>query len=255
MPRKVGPVRPRKKDEKQYGRDIKRTVVDPIFQDLRRGLAEAASVNDVYRELDGVVNLANTRGVPEPLVRQNIERLRDYHRARLIQTFSSALAVDITPLLTNPAVYQFIEAKIRENVALIRTIPERFHASLVGRLQTDFRVEAFNQERLASVLRSEYGSTGYNVTRITRDQTTKTIGNLTEIRQRQVGIRGYRWSTSKDERVRPTHVANSGRFFAWDQPPAETGPPGYDVLCRCVAIPAVTRADRERLQSMLRVAA
>ena len=48
-------------------------------------------------------------------------------------------------------------------------------------------------------------------------------------------------------RVRPTHVANSGIVFAWDAPPAN-GHPGEDIQRQCVAIAVITRAHHERLK-------
>ncbi len=46
----------------------------------------------------------------------------------------------------------------------------------------------------------------------------------------------YIWRTSGDNKVRASHAANSGKIFAWDNPP-ETGHPGEDYNCRCTAEP------------------
>ena len=46
----------------------------------------------------------------------------------------------------------------------------------------------------------------------------------------------YVWRTRRDGRVRPSHAANDGKIFAWDNPPP-TGHPGYESGCRCVAMP------------------
>lgn len=46
----------------------------------------------------------------------------------------------------------------------------------------------------------------------------------------------YIWRTRDDERVRPSHAANNGKIFAWDNPPP-TGHPGEDYGCRCTAEP------------------
>lgn len=72
---------------------------------------------------------------------------------------------------------------------------------------------------------------------IARDQVSKLNGRITEARQTSLGVEYYRWSTSNDDRVRPTHVENDGKVFAWSSPPPETGHPGQDIQCRCVAIP------------------
>lgn len=46
----------------------------------------------------------------------------------------------------------------------------------------------------------------------------------------------YIWRTQGDENVRPSHAANNGPVFAWDDPPP-TGHPGEDYGCRCTAEP------------------
>ncbi len=46
----------------------------------------------------------------------------------------------------------------------------------------------------------------------------------------------YIWRTQGDGQVRPSHAANDGKIFAWDDPPS-TGHPGEDYGCRCTAEP------------------
>jgi len=46
----------------------------------------------------------------------------------------------------------------------------------------------------------------------------------------------YIWRTRRDSHVRPSHAANDGRVFEWNDPPA-TGDPGEDYGCRCTAEP------------------
>lgn len=46
----------------------------------------------------------------------------------------------------------------------------------------------------------------------------------------------YIWRTQGDDKVRPSHAANEGKIFAWDNPPA-TGNPGDEYGCRCTAEP------------------
>ena len=248
MARSPGPVRPLRKHERKYDRALRRAVLEPLFRDLREGLADAVSITQVYRAADAAVEAAVVRGVPIELIRKSLASIDTYHRARIIKSFGAALGIDIGYLLTNPQIEMFMRRKIGENVDLISTIPPRMHAGLTRKLQDEFRAAPFDRQRLTRVVREEYGSTGYNLRRIVRDQSTKMTGELTEIRQRQMGVEGYKWSTSSDERVRDAHRANDGKFFRWDNPPAETGHPGADVQCRCVAIPALTRADRERLK-------
>lgn len=44
----------------------------------------------------------------------------------------------------------------------------------------------------------------------------------------------YIWRTQGDSKVRPSHRANDGKIFSWDDPPP-TGHPGEDFGCRCFA--------------------
>ena len=70
------------------------------------------------------------------------------------------------------------------------------------------------------------------------------------MQQEDAGCTKYRWSSSKDSRVRDCHRALDGKIFRWDDPPemwyetkadrVYTGRhchPGEDYCCRCVAIP------------------
>ncbi len=46
----------------------------------------------------------------------------------------------------------------------------------------------------------------------------------------------YVWATVGDDKVRPSHAANDGMIFSWDEPPS-TGHPGEEAGCRCSAEP------------------
>ena len=73
---------------------------------------------------------------------------------------------------------------------------------------------------------------------IARDQTNKLNGQLTEARQRAVGVERYTWQTAQDRRVRDDHAMLQGQEFAWDKPPS-IGHPGQPIQCRCVAVPVL----------------
>lgn len=81
---------------------------------------------------------------------------------------------------------------------------------------------------------------------VARDQASKFNAALTQARHEDLGITHYRWSTSGDERVRESHIENDGKIFAYDDPPEETGHPGHDINCRCVAIPVLDKAEIEK---------
>ena len=228
MPRRPRGVRPRRKDERAYELAIRRQLLDPTVARMTERLELASSAGEAWLLAEqAVIDLPDMR----PAVGAQLGRMDRYHRARMTRTFSAALGVDIGPLLSNFRTNVFINQKIGENVALIRTIDPRFREGLKERIQQTFAEAPFDQQRLREVLQKEFRSSGYNLRRITRDQTSKTIGGLSEIRQTEIGIEKYRWVTAGDERVRPTHADNDQKVFAWASPPDATGHPGSDIQC------------------------
>lgn len=98
-------------------------------------------------------------------------------------------------------------------------------------------------EDIARQLEDQLDVTESKAALLARDQTLKLAGEMTELRQRNVGVEEYDWDTSDDERVRPAHAALEGTRHAWNDPPIvdpRTGRkahPGGDYQCRCQAIP------------------
>ena len=214
---------------------------------IQQQLFAVQSAIAALQELDAAVTEHAAMATPSAAIADELERQQRYHRARLAQTFRAALGVDIRPLLLDPFLSGWMHQRIAENVALIVTIPERAHEGLRKRIIEAFQEAPFDQQALRKLVRDEFKSSGYNLRRIVRDQTNKLIGELTQIRQQQLGVSQYSWLTAQDERVRPTHVSKSGLIFRWDAPPPDTGHPGHDIQCRCLARPVLTSAERERL--------
>ena len=241
MPRPVNPVNPRRLDERLYDKSLRRAVLAPLMAQLRNGLSEASAASLALEIIDGVFRGWHTGGLVEDEVAAHAARLSGYHKRRLIQTFRAALGVDIRPVLADSAIEPLMTAWRRENVSLIRTIPERFHESLHRRVGETFAQRPFDQQALSKVLNREFKVTGSNLRRLTRDQTSKAVGQLTQARHQQLGIQEYTWRTAQDERVRPTHQVLDGTPQRWNSPPS-VGHPGQDIQCRCVPIPLIPEA-------------
>ena len=257
MARNPRAIRPRVTDARRYERALRRVLLAPMFGRLRSRLREATSEGEAQRIMAQVLEggwLQHRRTPDDEIgerairaIEQAIDDMNRWHYGKTVVTFRAAFKVDIRPYLSTPDVRAHMVERISENVDLIRTIPRRAHEGLKEKLRRMLVLEPFDQELMTRVIRQEYGSTGYNLRRIVRDQTNKTIGQLTQLRQTQIGIQSYQWLTSQDERVRPTHIRNSGLVFDWSNPPPVTGHPGHDIQCRCTAIPIVTQAQRQRL--------
>ena len=241
MPRPINGVGPRRIDELVYARNLRRLALNPLMAQLRSGLSEASATSLALEIIEGVFRRWRMGGLVDEEVAAHSARLSGYHRKRLIQTFRTALGIDIRPMLLDSAIEPLMTAWRRENISLIRTVPERFHGALYQRVSETFAQQPFDQQALSKVLNREFKVSGSNLRRITRDQTSKAVGQLTHARHRQLGIQEYTWRTAQDERVRPTHQVLDGTPQRWDNPPS-VGHPGQDISCRCVAIPVVPEA-------------
>lgn len=258
MARTVQPVRYRHKDARAYYKAMDRSVRRLIFRGLNDRLASVESVRQAMMVTDEVfrgVEANQQKWLRRDLIQQNLDSMEGYHRQRLISTFRSALDINISSVLSAPEVNAAMSARVGENVDLIKTIPRRSHAGLKRKMTERFAGSLFDRAELQQILREEYKSTGYNLRRLTRDQTSKVIGQLTEIRHRQVGITEYEWVTSGDERVRETHAMQDGEVYKWSDPPVTTGHPGNDIQCRCTARPVISVAKAYRLRRMVPKAA
>lgn len=91
-------------------------------------------------------------------------------------------------------------------------------------------------EELAVQIAERFDVGRSRATLIGRDQTNKLNGRLMEADFEAAGQPAYIWRTSRDERVRPTHVALEGTIQSWASPPS-VGHPGQDIQCRCTPAP------------------
>ena len=169
----------------------------------------------------------------------------EHSRREVGKSFKRVLGIDVNNLVTTPAIRNQFSSFVKENVSLIKTIPDQYFARIE---QVVHRGAATGRptKAIAADIQNVYGITKNRAKLIARDQVAKFNGTLTQVRQTDLGISKYTWSTSLDERVRgnpsglypkarPSHYVREGKTFSWDDPP-EDGHPGEPINCRCVAI-------------------
>lgn len=163
------------------------------------------------------------------------------HNAREL---ARTLAID--PFRGEAWLEAYVADATRANVALIKSIPASYFADL-ERVIGDGVRGGLRHEEIAKVILARFADktrpdlwvkAKSRATLIARDQVAKFNSELNRIRQTNLGLTRYTWSTSKDERVRPEHRRREGKVFTWADPPAD-GHPGIPVRCRCVAQPIV----------------
>jgi SPP1 gp7 family putative phage head morphogenesis protein len=197
---------------------------DPV-KEAERGLEE--TINKI------TVNLGKfATGAAERMV----DRENTFHRKRFIAEIKKAVGIDISSIATDDGIDILLERRVAENVDLINTIPSEYF-DRVRKTVTEGIARGDDFFSIRENLKKDFKITEGRARTIARDQVSKMNGALNEFRQNDIGITHYTWRTSEDERVRKSHKKNDGKRFAWNDPPSETGHPGNDVNCRCVADP------------------
>lgn len=160
----------------------------------------------------------------------------EFHRKTWRNELNQKTGIDLKQIMKTETVKPVMEKAIKDNVDLIKSIPKEYHDKIIEAIDKGM-IDGDDSFTLKKAVKEIGEVTESRATLIARDQTSKMLSDLNEVRQKEIGITGYIWSTAGDSRVRPSHAANEGKKFKWDNPPEETGNPGDDVQCRCVADP------------------
>ncbi|AUS01503.1 head morphogenesis domain protein [Vibrio phage 1.286.O._10N.286.55.C4] len=149
----------------------------------------------------------------------------------------------------NQAVSDYLDATVKDNVRLIKSIPDQYltqvESIVLGNMRAGMRPSAINKQ-----LQDQFGVTERRARVISRDQTSKAANGLAKKRMQSAGFEYYQWVTSEDERVRSRHRKISDKvtaygkgIYRWDDPPlsdkGEPISPGTDYSCRCIARPVL----------------
>lgn len=167
-------------------------------------------------------------------LRDQAEKVSRYNKRQLDKVLRSAVGADV--FMAQPYLEQELDAFAEANVNLITSIEERYFTDIQQRVQAGIR-SGQRHEQIAKDILARYDVTKSRAKLIARDQVSKLNGQLTNLRQKELGINKYRWRTSQDDRVRESHASKEGKVFSWDEPPSDTGHPGEDYQCRCTAEP------------------
>jgi len=162
--------------------------------------------------------------------------ISNFNQIQFEKVNKSVFGIDI--FIDQPYLSDQLNLFSRQNAQLITSLPEQDLLQVSGIVERGLQ-EGTRFTEIARDIQKRFGITRRRANLISRDQTTKLNASLTKLRQESAGITEYIWQTSGDERVRPTHRANDGKRFKWDNPPKATGHPGTDINCRCVAIPVM----------------
>lgn len=149
----------------------------------------------------------------------------------------------------NQAVSDYLDATVKDNVRLIKSIPDQYltqvESIVLGNMRAGMRPSAINKQ-----LQDQFGVTERRARVISRDQVSKASNGLAKKRMESSGFKYFQWIDSKDSRVRSRHkhISNKvtkygkGIYSFSDLPIGEQGvpvAPGQPIQCRCVMRPVL----------------
>ena len=142
-------------------------------------------------------------------------------------------------IVNNENLEDILVASTRENVSLIKSIPDEYFKKIETIVFTG-TTQGSTAGSMIKQIQELNGSTYKRAKLIARDQSSKLNSALTQQRAENIGSEEYVWRTAEDGiRVRETHRKHNGKTFRWDDPPKNTGHPGNDIQCRCIAQPVI----------------
>jgi SPP1 gp7 family putative phage head morphogenesis protein len=201
-------------------------------------VARGDDFSDTLKRLINSVIQAIKGKVEETIAESKIigVQIARYNKRQFDRITNSVFGIDI--FIDQPWLQDQLKLFGSQNAQLIRSLPAQELdqvAQIIERgLQEGSRFHSMTRD-----IQERFGITRRRAKLIARDQTSKLNASLTKLRQQELGVEEYIWQTAGDERVRPTHRAHDGKKFRWDDPPKDTGNPGTDINCRCVAVPVL----------------
>lgn len=144
------------------------------------------------------------------------------------------------------AVADVVKASIKQNVALIKSIPREYFLEIEGEVMRSIQTGR-GMADLQPFLEKRYGITKRRAALIARDQTSKATAAINRARMQGLGVKKFKWLHSMGgKEPRPLHknVLN-GNVYSFDDPPVidertgEKGFPGQLINCRCRMVPVI----------------
>lgn len=232
-----------------YNRDLQKLVAE-INSDVRSSLIgslksfEPEYIADAYAEtLNLIIRGIGKRyrdidSLATQISKSMVNDVDNKNRTSFYKAMNKAVGINLNSIIAEEGLNDILQSKVIENVGLIQSIPDEYFKKLITIVN-----EGTTRGKSAGGITKEIFKLGKTTKKrarlIARDQTQKLNSAISQNRQQNLGIEEYRWRTVGDEDVRDTHKSKNGKVFRWDKPPKDTGHPGEDIQCRCIAEPII----------------
>lgn len=160
---------------------------------------------------------------------------------------ASAKALEVVPEITAGSKSRLAD-EYSDNMELWI---KNFTEEMIGELREDVEANAmqgYRFDKLIDTIRNRSYVSANKARFLARQETALFMSQYRKERFSEAGVTRYRWSTSRDARVRDRHKDLDGTIQLYSQPPIvdpRTGRranPGQDFNCRCVDLPILSVA-------------
>lgn len=236
----------------QYA-DLVESMLFPVLENAvtearLTGVRKDSWVDDIDSALNAIaVRLSGFTGAIKTAVSGVSNSLGLFNQRNFREIVRSTIGVNVS--MQEPWLNDELAAWSTQNVRLVSSVPEQEHVN-ISRLALDGVRSGKPVREIEKEIRDRYGIAKNRAKTIARTETAKLNSELTERRQREIGISTYYWRTSRDERVRNSHKVLNGMLCRWDDPTVYSddkgktwkkrssiggynGHPGTDYSCRC----------------------
>lgn len=232
--------------------DVERAMQQPqgsFFMDDAKGF-QAISAKALLAYLEKYEKTDRT-SQSENIANGFVSRGDAQNHAEVSTNLKNQTGIDLSAYLRNsPNIVERVNELTVSNIQLIKSIRTQYLDKVQNAVMQAMVQGALNKD-LAEQLKKLGKDVESRAMLIARDQSSKLNAALTRARHEDVGVTKYMWSTSGDERVRDSHAEKDGQIFEYANPPADTGHPGHDVNCRCVAIAVFDEVQEKQINEQL----
>lgn len=200
---------------------------------LLRGLV--AQFTGLFTERAGGLAEALAKGVSDYTARGLGESLKEVSGGVTLKT-------DVV----SGRVAEVTKAGIRDNVALIKSIPADYFHKIQGEVMRSIQTGRGMADLLPAI-QAHGHSTKQRAGLIARDQTSKATTAINNARMTGLGIKKFEWLHSGGgKEPRKLHLQLNGKIFDLADPPVidertgERGLPGQLINCRCRMVPVIS---------------
>lgn len=237
-------------------RRISKTIIEKsnqylpaVVEESKRNLIVDDFTDEITRLVDSInidlSGIAVINSIDQQLL-NTAEDISEFNKKETTKLITQILGVSLSDY--EPAVGEQIKAFQKENIALIKSLTTQQIERVEPLIYRGVR-QGLSYTQIIKNMRADQAITRNRARLIARDQTNKFNGQLSQIRQKSVGVTEYRWRNSNDNRVRGnpaglypkskySHWNREGKKYKWSDPPPD-GHPGEPIQCRCWAEPVI----------------